>query len=120
MKFSDVLPVAGMDAGTLRGRFNNSFNLGSVVGKTGTLGRTDGGVSTLSGQVSTSNGNYLFVIFNQRGSVSRFRSFQNSFVPMVQNALGGASRQQYVPQSMDRRLAKTRVSYPDSRRRRME
>jgi D-alanyl-D-alanine carboxypeptidase/D-alanyl-D-alanine-endopeptidase (penicillin-binding protein 4) len=62
MTFADVMPVAGLDAGTLRGRFNTEFNLGSVVGKTGTLGRTDGGVSTLSGQMTTRNGTYLFVI----------------------------------------------------------
>jgi D-alanyl-D-alanine carboxypeptidase/D-alanyl-D-alanine-endopeptidase (penicillin-binding protein 4) len=117
MKFSDVMPVAGMDDGTLKRRFNSSYNAGSVVGKTGTLGRTDGGVSTLSGQVTTGYGKYLFVIFNQRGGVNRFRSFQNTFIPMVQNALGGAEPQQYIPQTMDFRLAKTRISYPDSRRR---
>lgn len=113
MNFTDVMPVAGMDDGTLRGRFNDFSNLGSVVGKTGTLGRTDGGVSSLSGEIATVRGKYLFVIFNQRGSVSRFRRFQNSFVPLLQGVLGGAGRLDYVPVTMDRRLAKTRVSYPN-------
>ena len=112
MTFADVMPVAGLDDGTLRRRFNDESNLGSVVGKTGTLGRTDGGVSTLSGQITTRQGVYLFVIFNQKGGVRGFRRFQNSFVPLVQDLLGGASRMKYVPVAMDRRLAKTRVTYP--------
>ncbi len=112
MSFSDVMPVAGLDDGTLRARFNNLYNLGSVVGKTGTLGRTDGGVSTLSGQINTQNGTYLFVIFNQRGSVSRFRGFQNSLVPLLQSVLGGAAKLNYSPVSMDQRLARTNISYP--------
>ncbi|MDH3528722.1 MAG: D-alanyl-D-alanine carboxypeptidase [Acidobacteriota bacterium] len=120
MSFADVMPVAGLDDGTLRGRFNELYNLGSVVGKTGTLGRTDGGVSTLSGQIKTRNGTYLFVIFNQKGSVYRFRSFQNSFVPLVQGLLGGASKINYVPVSMDRRLAKTRITHPRGSRGRMD
>ncbi|NNE66881.1 MAG: hypothetical protein HKN33_09965 [Pyrinomonadaceae bacterium] len=120
MSFSDVMPVAGLDAGTLRGRYNTTFNLGSVVGKTGTLGRTDGGVSTLSGQIKTRTGTYLFVIFNQKGNVRRFRSFQNSFVPMVQGLLGGAARHNYVPVAMEKRLAKTKIVYPYGRRKRVE
>ncbi|MEZ5308122.1 MAG: D-alanyl-D-alanine carboxypeptidase [Pyrinomonadaceae bacterium] len=120
MSFTDVMPVAGIDDGTLKGRYNDAFNIGSVVGKTGTLPRTDSGVSTLSGQVTTRTGTYLFVIFNQRGSVGRFRSFQNSFVPLLQNVLGGAVKMPYVPVSMDKRLAHTRILYPDGRRSRTE
>ena len=41
MTFADVMPVAGVDKGTLEGRFDD-FSEGSVVGKTGTLGQTDG------------------------------------------------------------------------------
>ncbi|MGI8668787.1 MAG: D-alanyl-D-alanine carboxypeptidase, partial [Aridibacter sp.] len=112
MTFSDVMPVAGLDDGTLRRRFNDGFYLGSVVGKTGTLGRTDSGVSTLSGEITTRQGKFLFVIFNQRGSVGSFRNFQNFFVPLLQNELGGAIRMTYTPVSMDKRLAKSRVKYP--------
>lgn len=112
MAFSDVLPVAGVDAGTLKRRFNTDFYRGSVVGKTGTLNRTDRGVSTLSGEITTRQGKFLFVIFNQRGSVGRFRNFQNSFVPLVQSVLGGAIPMRYIPVTMERRLAKSRVRYP--------
>ena len=112
MHFSDVMPVAGLDEGTLRNRFKTGGYLGSVVGKTGTLNRTDRGVSTLSGEITTAQGKFLFVIFNQRGSVYRFRSFQNSFVPLVQGVLGGPRRMRYVPQKMSFRLAKSRIRRP--------
>ncbi|NNE98048.1 MAG: hypothetical protein HKN25_03405 [Pyrinomonadaceae bacterium] len=116
MKFSDVMPVAGLDNGTLKRRFNEGLERGSVVGKTGTLGRTDRGVSTLSGEITTRQGKFLFVIFNQRGSVRRFRSFQNYFVPLVQNQLGGALPMRYIYVPMERRLAKSRISYPRGNR----
>jgi D-alanyl-D-alanine carboxypeptidase/D-alanyl-D-alanine-endopeptidase (penicillin-binding protein 4) len=112
MTFSDVMPVAGLDDGTLRRRFNDGFYLGSVVGKTGTLNNTDSGVSTLSGEITTRQGKFLFVIFNQSGSVGAFRNFQNFFVPLVQNELGGAIPMTYVSVPMDKRLAKSRVKYP--------
>lgn len=112
--FSDVMPVAGLDDGTLKRRFSNDFYRGSVVGKTGTLNRTDNGVSTLSGEISTRNGKFLFVIFNQRGSVGRFRSFQNNFIPLVLGQLGGPIPMRYAPVSMDRRLAKSRIRHSKS------
>lgn len=112
MSFSDVMPVGGMDEGTLKNRFNTGFFRGSVVGKTGTLGNTDGGVSTLSGEITTKQGKFLFVIFNQRGSVNRFRSFQNYLVPLVQSELGGATPMRYVPQTMEQRLSKSRIRNP--------
>ncbi len=120
MKFSDVMPVAGLDDGTLKRRFKTGFQLGSVVGKTGTLRRTDRGVSTLSGELTTRRGKFFFVIFNQRGNVGRFRSFQNNFVPLVQGQLGGAMPSRYIPVPMARRLAKSRVVYPRGSRTRVE
>jgi D-alanyl-D-alanine carboxypeptidase/D-alanyl-D-alanine-endopeptidase (penicillin-binding protein 4) len=117
MTFADVMPVAGMDQGTLEGRFDTDFSRGSVIGKTGTLGNTDGGASALAGELNTRNGKYLFVIFNQRGSVNRFRSFQNYYVSMVQGALGGPAPIQYTEASMGARLAKSRITYPDVRTR---
>ncbi len=116
MTFSDVMPVAGLDDGTLKRRFNTGFYMGSVVGKTGTLNQTDSGVSTLSGEITTRQGKFLFVIFNQRGSVGRFRNFQNFFVPLVQNELGGAFPMTYVPVSMDKRLADSRIKFPATSR----
>ncbi len=115
LTFADIMPVAGIDKGTLEGRFGSEYSRGSIVGKTGTLGRTDGGVSALAGEVNTRNGKMLFVIFNQRGSVPQFRAFQNSFVSIVQGQLGGAVPIKYDAMSLDTRLAKTRITYPDTR-----
>lgn len=112
MTFADIMPVAGLDRGTLENRFDTDFSSGSVVGKTGTLGNTDGGVSALAGEISTRNGTLLFVIFNQRGSVSRFRSFQNNYVSIIQGQFGGAEPVAYRPVSLDSRMAKTRFVYP--------
>jgi D-alanyl-D-alanine carboxypeptidase/D-alanyl-D-alanine-endopeptidase (penicillin-binding protein 4) len=120
MTFADIMPVAGRDAGTLEGRFDDTFERGSVVGKTGTLGNTDGGASALSGEMSTRKGKVLFVIFNQRGNVSRFRTFQNSLVSLIQGELGGALPIAYNAISLDVRLANTRISYPDMRSRKNE
>lgn len=117
MTFADVMPVAGIDKGTLEGRFDTDFARGSVVGKTGTLGRTDGGVSALAGEISTRGGTLLFVIFNQKGSVPRFRTFQNNYVSLIQGQFGGAAQMPYNPVSLDVRLANTRISYPDLRAR---
>jgi D-alanyl-D-alanine carboxypeptidase/D-alanyl-D-alanine-endopeptidase (penicillin-binding protein 4) len=113
MTFADIMPVAGLDQGTLEERFDTDFARGSVVGKTGTLGRTDGGASALSGEVNTRNGRFLFVIFNTKGSVARFRNFQNLYVSLIQGALGGAAPFNYSPVPIDTRLAKARVVYPD-------
>jgi D-alanyl-D-alanine carboxypeptidase/D-alanyl-D-alanine-endopeptidase (penicillin-binding protein 4) len=117
MTFADIMPVAGIDKGTLEGRFDTDFARGSVVGKTGTLGNTDGGVSALAGEISTKGGTLLFVIFNQKGSVPRFRAFQNSYVSLIQGQFGGAAPMVYNPVSLDVRLANTRISYPDMRAR---
>ena len=115
MTFADVMPVAGVDRGTLENRFDNDFAPGSVVGKTGTLGNTDAGVSSLTGEINTNRGKLLFVIFNQRGNVSRFRSFQNYFVSVVQGQFGGPVSLGYQPTSLDVRLARSRVTYPSQK-----
>ncbi len=112
MTFADVMPVAGVDDGTLENRFNTSLSVGSVVGKTGTLGRTDGGVSTLSGEINTRKGKLLFVIFNQRGNVSRFRSFQNNYVSLIQSYFGGGVPMKYDQVDLNARMAGTRLTYP--------
>jgi D-alanyl-D-alanine carboxypeptidase/D-alanyl-D-alanine-endopeptidase (penicillin-binding protein 4) len=117
MTFADIMPVAGIDKGTLENRFDTDFSRGSVVGKTGTLPVGDGGVSSLAGEIQTRQGKLLFVIFNQRGNVNRFRSFQNSLVSIIQGQLGGAASLEYLPVTLDARLAKTRITYPDSRTR---
>ena len=66
----DVLPVASCDAGTLRRRMAGTGYEGAVVGKTGTLTTTDGGMSNLSGLVYTKDeGVILFAILSQGRSI---------------------------------------------------
>ena len=113
MTFADIMPVASVDQGTLAGRFGGSMR-GSVVGKTGTLGITDSGVSSLSGEINTKNGPVLFVIFNQRGSVPRFRSFQNSYVTSILEQEGGPVPMPYTPSLTATRLVRSRVIYPNA------
>lgn len=115
MTFADVMPIAGIDPGTLQNRFKNFPYQGSVVAKTGTLGQTDGGVSSLTGEMQTKNGKLLFVIFNQKGSANRFRSFQDSYVSMVQNQQGGAGSLGYSTAALSIRMASTRIVYPSNR-----
>ena len=112
MTFADIMPVAGLDRGTLENRFDTDFASGSIIGKTGTLGQTDGGASALSGEINTRNGKLLFVIFNQRGSTARFRSFQNNYVSLIQSQFGGPAPIAYTPISLDYRMSRTRFSYP--------
>jgi D-alanyl-D-alanine carboxypeptidase/D-alanyl-D-alanine-endopeptidase (penicillin-binding protein 4) len=87
----DVLPVAGSDVGTLRSRFTATDYRGAVVGKTGTLPRTDGGVSTLAGFVYTRDrGVLVFAIFTTGSSVNRARTLQDNFLKSVIAEFGGA------------------------------
>lgn len=116
MTFADVMPVAGIDPGTLQNRFKSFPYQGSVVAKTGTLGRTDGGVSSLTGEMQTKNGKLLFVIFNQKGGTGRFRNFQNDYIIMVQNQQGGAVPFGFPVTSIPVRLATNRVVYPTNSR----
>lgn len=115
MTFADVMPIAGVDPGTLQNRFKEYPYQGSVVAKTGTLGNTDGGVSSLTGEMQTKNGKMLFVIFNQKGVATRFRNFQNDYVMMVQNQQGGAASLGYSTVPLPTRLANTRVVYPNNK-----
>lgn len=103
---SDILPVAGIDPGTLEDRYTEPLERGSVVAKTGTLIRTDGGASSLVGQMKTKSGRIiLFVIFNQRGNVVRFRQNQDYIVAAIQNTLGGPAPFDYHPVKLSMRLA---------------
>jgi D-alanyl-D-alanine carboxypeptidase/D-alanyl-D-alanine-endopeptidase (penicillin-binding protein 4) len=114
MTFADVMPIAGVDPGTLQNRFKDFPYQGSVVAKTGTLGNTDAGVSSLTGEMQTKNGKLLFVIFNQKGTPTRFRNFQNDFVMMVQNQQGGAAPLGYSTRALSLRMATTRIVYPST------
>lgn len=103
-----IMPVAGIDPGTLEDRFTGLPFRGSVIGKTGTLMRTDGGASSLVGQMRAANGEVLlFVIMNQRGSVSRFRENQDYLVMLVQNSRGGPKAFDYKPLMLTMKLSQT-------------
>jgi D-alanyl-D-alanine carboxypeptidase/D-alanyl-D-alanine-endopeptidase (penicillin-binding protein 4) len=109
LSLSDIMPVAGIDPGTLEERFVSFPWRGSVIAKTGTLVRTDGGASSLVGQMRTTSGEILlFVIMNQNGSVSRFRENQDSFVMQVQNTRGGPRSFDYVPHTLAIKLTDTK------------
>ena len=106
LSLSDILPVAGIDPGTLEDRYTDPQERGSVIAKTGTLVRTDGGASSLVGQMETRSGRIvLFVIMNQRGNVGRFRQNQDSIVAAIQNSLGGPAPFDYQPVKLSMRLA---------------
>jgi D-alanyl-D-alanine carboxypeptidase len=111
---SSILPVAGIDPGTLEDRFNGLAWRGSVIAKTGTLARTDGGASSLVGQMRAANGEVLlFVIMNQRGSVWRFRENQDYLVMLVQNTRGGPKAFDYKPLMLTMQLSHTESTVGD-------
>jgi D-alanyl-D-alanine carboxypeptidase/D-alanyl-D-alanine-endopeptidase (penicillin-binding protein 4) len=118
LRLEDVMPVAGIDPGTLQNRFKAFNQVGSVVAKTGTLGNTDGGVSTLVGETRCANGDILFfVIFNQKGGVKSYRNYQDTLVTTLQNNCGGAAPLGYNSPGFATRLANTRINYAASRSR---
>jgi D-alanyl-D-alanine carboxypeptidase len=105
---ASIMPVAGIDPGTLEDRFTGLAWRGSVIAKTGTLTRTDGGASALVGQMKAANGEVLlFVIMNQRGSVLRFRENQDFLVMLVQNTRGGPKPFEYKPLMLTMQLSHT-------------
>ena len=86
----DIMPTAGIDAGTLAARFRSDDYRGAVVGKTGTLPATDGGVSTLAGIIYTKlRGPILFAIFNTHGSVALYRQLQDNLLKELIVESGG-------------------------------
>lgn len=91
----DILPIAGVDGGTLERRFTDAYR-GSVVGKTGTLSS----VSALAGVAYTrQRGALLFVIYNQGGSTYRFRAAQDETIKKVITLFGGPAPVRHVTAS---------------------
>jgi serine-type D-Ala-D-Ala carboxypeptidase/endopeptidase (penicillin-binding protein 4) len=75
----DILPVAGIDDGTLHERLNEPGEAGHVLGKTGTFG--DYGASALIGAIRTGNrGTVYFAILNHNVPVPQARRRQDRFV----------------------------------------
>jgi len=105
---TDIMSVAGIDPGTLQDRFTGPAWRGSVIAKTGTLIRTDGGASSLVGQMKTAGGEtLLFVIMNRQGNVLRFRLNQDYLVMQIQNSRGGPKAFDYKPHLLAMKLSDT-------------
>ncbi len=85
----DVMPVAGVDSGTLKARLAGEDVRASVIAKTGTLASFDRGVSALVGIAATKRGPLLFAVFNSNGSVNVYRRFQDQFVEQMISEAGG-------------------------------
>jgi len=106
-----VMPVAGIDAGTLRDRFADEAFAGSVVAKTGTLHDTDGGVAALAGLAFTrSRGPLLFVVYDmaEGRNVMRLRRMQDEFLKNLIAELGG-------PAPLANHVEKAMIQVPESR-----
>jgi D-alanyl-D-alanine carboxypeptidase len=75
----DILPVAGVDEGTLHDRLDGPGEAGYVLGKTGTFG--DYGASALIGAMRTTDlGTVYFAILNHNVPVPQARRRQDRFV----------------------------------------
>lgn len=95
MSLADVLPVAGIDRGSLKERLSEPAYRGAVVGKTGTFGSL--GVSALAGVARTSRyGEVAFAVLNRGLSVPEARRRQDAFVGALLKA-GGARPLPYRP-----------------------
>jgi D-alanyl-D-alanine carboxypeptidase/D-alanyl-D-alanine-endopeptidase (penicillin-binding protein 4) len=89
----DLMPVAGIDPGTLEERLDQPATQRSVVAKTGTLRS----VSALAGYMYTRKyGIVVFAIFDERGSPARYRSLQDLLVREMLEACGGSKPLTYM------------------------
>jgi D-alanyl-D-alanine carboxypeptidase/D-alanyl-D-alanine-endopeptidase (penicillin-binding protein 4) len=94
----NILPVAGVDQGTLQRRYTDAFR-GSVVAKTGTLNS----VSALAGVAYTRlRGPLLFVIYNRGGSAHSFRAAQDETIKKLITLYGGPVPIRYTPRAQQR------------------
>lgn len=89
---SDILPLAGVEAGTMDRRFTAPHERGSVIAKTGTLTTTDGGVSALAGMIRCDKEDLYFIFFCWKGSVNGFRHQQDQLIRQLQADRGGPRR----------------------------
>jgi D-alanyl-D-alanine carboxypeptidase/D-alanyl-D-alanine-endopeptidase (penicillin-binding protein 4) len=84
MKLEDLLAVADCDHGTLRRRMEGTGYECAVVGKTGTLTTTDGGMSNLAGVVYTRDaGVVLFAILAQGNRIREHKQMADQLLAEV-------------------------------------
>jgi D-alanyl-D-alanine carboxypeptidase len=97
-----VLPVAGCDPGTVSRFFPllaSDPNTTSVLGKTGTLTNTDGGVTVLAGFARTSRGDYVFCVAvpHAAGRIKGARRAEEQWVVDFLGQNGGAQPHACAP-----------------------
>lgn len=86
----DVLPVTGVDPGTLRERLDGPGERGVIAGKTGTYG--DYGASALAGAYrSPERGLVYFAVLNHGVAVPQARERQDAFVRALLREIPGAA-----------------------------
>ncbi|MEN6525063.1 MAG: D-alanyl-D-alanine carboxypeptidase [Candidatus Polarisedimenticolia bacterium] len=95
MELEDVLPAVGCDPGTVAhffGMIAAAPETAAVVGKTGTLTATDGGVSVFAGVIRAKEGNFYFCVGEPRaaGRLRRARWKEEQFVLDLLAKHGGA------------------------------
>jgi serine-type D-Ala-D-Ala carboxypeptidase/endopeptidase (penicillin-binding protein 4) len=93
LRMQDIMPVAGLDEGTLASRFRNPSLCGGILGKTGTNPAKDGGISALAGMAYTRDqGPIFYAIFNTHGSVYAYRRWQDKLLQGIIEENGGVSQ----------------------------
>jgi D-alanyl-D-alanine carboxypeptidase/D-alanyl-D-alanine-endopeptidase (penicillin-binding protein 4) len=84
MKLEDLMAVADCDHGTLRRRMEGTGYECAVVGKTGTLTTTDGGMSNLAGVVYTRDaGAVIFAILAQGNRIWEHKQMADQLLAEV-------------------------------------
>lgn len=82
---TDLMPIGGVDNGTLADRFKRSDLVGSVVAKTGTLSN----VSALAGVMFTKARGPVFFAILERGYPGSMRRLQEEIISLVAADSGG-------------------------------
>ena len=98
-----LLPVAGCEPSTVTHQFPllaDGPSTASVVGKTGTLTNTDGGVAVLAGVARTAQGELIFCVAAPRaaGKLKGSRHAEEKWLLELIEAHGGAQARQCAPE----------------------
>jgi D-alanyl-D-alanine carboxypeptidase/D-alanyl-D-alanine-endopeptidase (penicillin-binding protein 4) len=86
LDLTSLMPVAGVDEGTLKNRLVGPGGEGVIVGKTGTYG--DYGACALVGALRTKGGLVYFAILNRGVPIAEARRRQDAFVRVLITELG--------------------------------
>jgi len=86
LDLTSVMPVAGVDEGTLKNRLVGPDGEGVIVAKTGTYG--DFGACALVGALRTKGGVVYFAILNRGVPIAEARQRQDAYVRILMTELG--------------------------------